>query len=156
MNLCLPLIWQIDVRTTLKVCKLRQLLIQRLQADASIGARRSDVPVPSPADVFKQAFLESGKKTVKTLSSEDITSNVRLILNGGARKLPQSPAADMIVLESLIRERLRRYLSVSHPVLAWCDTWPLSFLCPTPMDLEWGGGLGRNEQAWQQRNQGRT
>ena len=69
------------------------------------GFRTHPSSPSSAAEAFKQAFLQAGRTA---LCPEDITANVRTILNGGAHALPQTKASLDKVAKSLREVRAAR------------------------------------------------
>lgn len=91
---------EIHERTKRNVGELKQQLIGILNAGASYEqSERHVVPKKlTPAEIFKEACVQLGKTA---LTPEDIMKNVRLILNGGARMLPQTKTSLNAVAKSL-------------------------------------------------------
>ena len=85
---------------------LSNMLVAAQGGAAAAAARPAGGSAPSSAaDAFKQAFLQAGRMA---LSPEDITANVRSILNGGAHALPQTKASLDKVAKSLREVRAAR------------------------------------------------
>ena len=83
---------------------LRDMLVAAQGGAAAAAARPAGGSAPSSAaDAFKQAFLQAGRMALRP---EDITANVRSILNGGAHALPQTKASLDKVAKSLREVRL--------------------------------------------------
>ena len=74
--------------------------------DAACQSRDARVAQPQSArQVFLQSFKKSGNKA---LTAEDITNNIRKVLNGGAHKVPQSKSSLDGVMRSLRAVKLAR------------------------------------------------
>ena len=85
---------------------LRKMLAEAQGGAAAAAARPAGASAPSSAaDAFKQAFLQAGRTALRP---EDITANVRSILNGGAHALPQTKASLDKVAKSLREVRAAR------------------------------------------------
>ena len=85
---------------------LRKMLAEAQGGAAAAAARPAGGSAPSSAaDAFKQAFLQAGRMALRP---EDITANVRSILNGGAHALPQTKASLDKVAKSLREVRAAR------------------------------------------------
>ena len=85
---------------------LRKMLAAAQGGAAAAAARPAGASAPSSAaDAFKQAFLQAGRTALRP---EDITANVRSILNGGAHALPQTKASLDKVAKSLREVRAAR------------------------------------------------
>ena len=85
---------------------LRKMLAAAQGGAAAAAVRPAGGTAPSAAaDAFKQAFLQAGRMALRP---EDITANVRSILNGGAHALPQTKASLDKVAKSLREVRAAR------------------------------------------------
>ena len=114
---------------------LRKMLAEAQGGAAAAAARPAGGSAPSSAaDAFKQAFLQAGRMALRP---EDITANVRSILNGGAHALPQTKAAPtgdprpcMLASPPPTNEQLLRFFTYTAALSA---LMPAS--CTTPMQL---------------------